>query len=273
MHGPGHRRPRRRLRRRQPLRAAGPRARLRLERHLGRPGHHRHLRRRRCASPAAGGRPRARGTTSSAARCTADGDARAAQLVDAEPGRQHPAGLGDAARGAHQARHRDRARQRSRASPLLYTKLRVDLRARGRLGARLRGLQQPERDQERRATSSAPPARSATPSTGSTPTATTSPTSTRATTRCAPAREPARTSRCAARFPWQGFEPDLYRVPLRAVQPAPAGDQPVLPRPTGTTSRRAASARPTTTSSYGSIYRSELARRPGPARHPRRAAR
>ena len=55
VHGAGHRRARRRLPRRQPLRAARPRPRLRLERHLGRPGHHRHLRgaavRRRPALP------------------------------------------------------------------------------------------------------------------------------------------------------------------------------------------------------------------------------
>ena len=42
-----HRRPRRRLPRHEPLRPARPRARLRLERDLGRPGHHRHVRRRR----------------------------------------------------------------------------------------------------------------------------------------------------------------------------------------------------------------------------------
>ena len=39
----GHRRQRRRLPGREPLRPARPRPRLRVERHLGRPGHHRHL--------------------------------------------------------------------------------------------------------------------------------------------------------------------------------------------------------------------------------------
>ena len=42
--GPADRRPGRGLPRHQPLRAARPRPRLLLERHLGRPGHHRHLR-------------------------------------------------------------------------------------------------------------------------------------------------------------------------------------------------------------------------------------
>ena len=46
VHAPGHRRARRRVPGRQPVRPARPRPRLRLERHLGRPGHHRHVRRR-----------------------------------------------------------------------------------------------------------------------------------------------------------------------------------------------------------------------------------
>ena len=56
-HGrPGDRRARRGVRRRQPLRPARPRARLRVERDLGGPGHHRHLRADLCEP--GGGRPR-----------------------------------------------------------------------------------------------------------------------------------------------------------------------------------------------------------------------
>ena len=75
LHGPGHRRPGRRLPRREPLRPARPRPRLRLERHLGRPGHHRHLRGaavRRDALPL----PRP---------VPADRGARPQERVDAEP--------------------------------------------------------------------------------------------------------------------------------------------------------------------------------------------
>ena len=61
----------------------------------------------------------------------------------------------------------------------------LDLLPRGRLRARLHGLQQPGQDPAARTTSSTPPPRSATPSTGSTSTTSTSPTSTPATTRSA----------------------------------------------------------------------------------------
>ena len=64
---PGHRRHRRRLRGRQPVRAARSRAGLRVVGHLRRTGHHRHVRRASCASPTAGRRRSSRRTISTRA--------------------------------------------------------------------------------------------------------------------------------------------------------------------------------------------------------------
>ena len=64
VHAPRHRRARRGVPRRQPLRRARPRPRLRVERHLGRPGHHRHVRGDLCDPTA---QPTHRRTTSTAA--------------------------------------------------------------------------------------------------------------------------------------------------------------------------------------------------------------
>ena len=139
------RRPRRDVRRHQPVRAARPRARLRLERHLGRPGHHRHLRR---AAVRAG-------------RLEADVGLDALPLprpvpphrrdgedeqLDAERGRRHAARVGDAPRRAHQPRPRDRARHGARQAGGVHQAAR-DLQPRGRLGARVRGAERPERHQ------------------------------------------------------------------------------------------------------------------------------
>ena len=118
LHGRGRarardRRARRDLRRHQPVRAARPRARLRLERHLGGPGHHRHL----------------RGAAVRAGRLEADGELDALPLprpvpahrrdgedeqLDAERRGRHAARVRDAPRRAHQPRPRDRARHGAR---------------------------------------------------------------------------------------------------------------------------------------------------------------
>ena len=147
--GPGHQRARRRLRRAQPLRAARPRPGLRLERHLRRPGHHRHLRRPLCDTD---------GSTPTIAAdhylyhgiCTADGEARADQLLEADRRRRHRRRLVPTASSSapsyglvHLARHGRRQADRLHHAAL-------DLPARGRLGDRLPDVQRPGRDGRRR---------------------------------------------------------------------------------------------------------------------------
>ena len=126
IHGPGHRRPRRDLPRRQPLRAARPRPRLRVERDHGHLRQRRHLRRgplpRRLPLPLQGPVP-------------GDGAARPHQLLDAERGRLDARRLGDPDRLPHRARHRLRARQGGRQEGRLRERPH-DLLPRGRLGAR-----------------------------------------------------------------------------------------------------------------------------------------
>ena len=96
----GDRRDGRHLRRDQPLRAARPRARLRVERHIGRPGHHRHVR-----GPALrAGWLRADDRLDALPLprpVPADRGAREDQQLDSEPRRRHAARLRDAARRAH----------------------------------------------------------------------------------------------------------------------------------------------------------------------------
>ena len=170
----------------EPLRAARPRARLRLERHLGGPGHHRHLRAATLCEPG-GATPtkasthyRFRGPLRCRWRCSS---ARNAWTPSA--GRPAPPPGSETLRAERtKLGHRDRARHRQGQAGGLHEAA-LHLLPRGRLGARLHALQRPHRDPQRRRTSSAPRPRSASPSTGSTPTTRTSPTSTRATTRCA----------------------------------------------------------------------------------------
>ena len=120
---PGHRRPRRGVRRHQPLRAARPRPRLRVERHLGGPGHHRHV--RACAVRAGRLEADARLDALPLPRpVPADRGAREDEQLDAERGRRHAARHRDAARRAHQARPRDRRARTVRGKPVAYTKLR-----------------------------------------------------------------------------------------------------------------------------------------------------
>ena len=80
-----HRRPRRRVPRRQPLRPARPRARLRVERDLGRPGHHRHVRARPLRP--GGCRDDRSTTTSSAASACRSRCSSATNSLDADAGR------------------------------------------------------------------------------------------------------------------------------------------------------------------------------------------
>ena len=117
------RRPRRDLRRHQPLRAARPRARLRLERHLGGPGHHRHV----------------RGAALRAGRLEADRELDALPLprpVPAHRRAREDEQLDAERRGRHAARlrtlHAERtnlglvaARGAVRGKPVAFTKLRV----------------------------------------------------------------------------------------------------------------------------------------------------
>ena len=132
---PADRRPRRELHRRQPLRPARPRSRLRLERHVGGPGQHRHVRAeavRRHALPLS-------------RRVRADRGAREDRLVVADAGGPDARRLADAARRAHQARARGRARDDPRQAGDLHETA-LDLLPRGRLGGGLHGLQHADGD-------------------------------------------------------------------------------------------------------------------------------
>ncbi len=209
LHGPDIDAQRRRLRRRQPLRAARPRPGLRLVGDLGRPGHHRHLRRE--ALRAGRGSP---------GRCSRThylykGQCRAMEILDAgqqhhaEPGRPvaardlHARGAAHRARDRQQARHRRRPAGRLRASQRSTYFHEADS-ARGFADLNRPSKVQNVQDfQQRRCP------RSTSPSTGSTPTTRTSATSTRATTRCA-RRAPTRTSRPGApgEYDWKGWDPD-----------------------------------------------------------------
>ena len=143
--GPAARRPRRRLPRHQPLRPARPRARLRLVRDLGRPGHHRHLRgqalraRRLEADDRLDELPLPR-------RMPADRRARAGQLLDPVGRRHDPVGLGDAAAPSARSSGSSPTAATINGKPYAYTQAARDLLPRGRLGARLRRLQQPGED-------------------------------------------------------------------------------------------------------------------------------
>ena len=108
-HGPGHRRPRRRVRRHQPLRPARPRARLRVERDVGRPGHHRHVR----------GADLRRTTTSHyrfRGQCLPIEVLERKNAWTPTAADQTPPGARRCTRRAHQARHRRRPRAPSAAS-------------------------------------------------------------------------------------------------------------------------------------------------------------
>ena len=91
------RRARRVVHRAEPLRPARARARLRVERDVGRPGPDRHLRARALPGRPALPLPRS---------VRADGGDRARQPLAAHAGRRHPGGHADSARAAHQARAR-----------------------------------------------------------------------------------------------------------------------------------------------------------------------
>ena len=121
--GPRARRARRLLPGHQPLRPARPRARLLLERHLGRPGHHRHLRGDLCEP--GGGKPTTAVAQLHVPRAVrADGRARAHQLVEPDGCRLHARRARDAAGAAHEARARGGPRQGPTGKPVAYTKLR-----------------------------------------------------------------------------------------------------------------------------------------------------
>ena len=115
VHGAGHRRARRRLPRREPLRRARPRARLRVERDVGRPGHHRHVR-RRPLRPDGARDDRLDGYRSAASAWPMETLERDEHL-DAERRRPDAAGLRDAAsRSAPRSGIVIAPRRRSRAS-------------------------------------------------------------------------------------------------------------------------------------------------------------
>ena len=159
----------------------------------------------------------------------ADGDARAHELLDAEPRRPTPAGTRDAARLAHQARasssrRGDDQRQAGRlhAAARRPTATRSTRRSASRTSTTRTRCTTPHGLPARRV------ARSATRSTGSTSTTSTSPTSTRATTRCAPKGvDPTLPIRARQRSSGSGFNPDnadsAAYTPRRA---APAGRRP-----------------------------------------------
>ena len=112
---PADRRARRELRRDQPLRPARPRARLRVERHVGGPGQHRHVRRCELCDDT---HYRYRGRASRS-RCSSKTVAWSPTLGRPDAGR-----LADAARRAHEARARRRRAARSAASRVIFTRLR-----------------------------------------------------------------------------------------------------------------------------------------------------
>ena len=234
------------VRRHQPLRPARPRARLRLERDLGRPGHHRHVRARalrRHALPL----PRP---------LRADRGAREDQPLgadarrpDARPARRR------CKRRAHQARARRRARQGPRQAGDLHQAA-LDLLPRGRQRRGLHGLQHARGGAATRRPSSARRRRSATRSTGSTPTPSTSRTSTRAPTRCARRRQPRLPGRRRSSS-GSGWNPDTWQArftPLRRSTRRPSTSP---TSSTGTTSRRKA-YRSSDDNAYSSTYRSVL---------------
>ena len=221
----GHRRPRRLVHRRQPLRPARPRARLRVERDVGRPGQHRHVRGPRPAAsdddalrlprpvPADGG-ARARSTRGSRRRATST-----------------PAGTRDAARAAHEARASSPAaatvaRQAGRVHQLRSTYFHeIDSRASASCDfndpAQIRsaaGLPA-RREQDRLHVQLVLRRRRST-----------SPTSTPAPTRVrAEGRRPRLPGR-AAQLRVAGLEPRRWHGALHAVRPAPAGGRPDVPR-------------------------------------------
>ncbi len=170
-------------------------------------------------------------------------------------------------RPAHPPRHRpeahDRAGQAGRGgAPAL------DVRPRGRLGARLRRAQRPGLRQGRRQSSSAPPATSTSRSTGSTPTIATSPTSPRVCCRFARGRSEPDLPRWAdKKYDWQGL------AALRSTRRGRPTRSPATSS-AGTTSRRQASPLPTTTGATArSTARFALEKRllAGDRRHRRRS--
>ena len=216
---PGHRRPRRRVPRRQPLRAARPRPRLRLERDLGRPGHHRHF---------AGAHAARRHALPLPRQVPGDRDPRPDELVEPNAGRLDAAG--DARRCTRQRTKLGIVAGRGtyKGKPVRLTALRSTYMHEVDSARGFSDFNTPTRCRAPR-TSSAPPTRSATRSTGSTSTTSTSPTSTPATTRCA--RE--------------GHRPDS--CPMARQQ---ASGRAATPTSTSPTTRRSPSTRRSSTSRY-----------------------
>ena len=116
----------------------------------------------------------------------ADRGARAHERWTPNLGRPDAGRLGDAARRAHEARARRRARHVSRASRSLYTVLRSTYMHEVDSAVGFADVQRARHDHATPQDFQRAASRSATRSTGSTSTPSTSPTSTRATTRCAP---------------------------------------------------------------------------------------
>ena len=191
-----HRRPGRGLPRHQPVRAAGPRAGLRVVGDLGRAGHHRHLRREAVRARRVGA-GRAVHPLPLQGRVPRDGDPHPREQHHAQPRRPVPARDVHAGGAAHGARHRQQARHRRRPAGGVREAA-LHLLPRGGLGARVLGPEPPVEGPERRGLPAGRCTRSTSRSTGSTPTTATSPTSTPATTRCAPPA-PTPTSRTGAR--------------------------------------------------------------------------
>ena len=134
----------------------GPR--LRVERHLREPGHHRHLRGR----PLRAGRL---GAHQDSTHYLFRGKCMPMEVLERRntwtpsAGDTTPAGHADPARLPHEDRPRDRARRRSRASRWPTRSCARPTCTRLDAAHRRLALQQPQRDQRARATSSAPPPR------------------------------------------------------------------------------------------------------------------
>ena len=258
----GDRRARRVVHRRQPLRPARPRARLRLERDLGGPGHHRHVR----GAALRAGRRQADATMHYPYRgsCLPIEVLEAQELLAALAGTTRPPGT-QTLRAERTKLGLVAGAARCAGKPVIFTKLRSTYFHEVDSAAGFKDFNDPIR--ARRATSSAPRARSATRSTGSTPTPSRSPTSTRARTRCAPSASTT-PSRCARASTSGGAG---TRTATRRRSPRSPSTRRRSTSSTwspGTTSRRAASR----AGRERVLLRLPLAAARGPARAPSCAA-
>ena len=266
----GHRRARRGVPGREPLRPARPRPGLLVERDVGRPGHHRHVRASISASPAARApTTRLDALPSSAAsacrsRCSSATNRWSPTLADATPRRQR-----DAARASARSSASSSGRATISGKPVAYTRLRSTYMHEIDSALGFSDFNDPDEDARRARLPARGARRSATRSTGSTSTTATSRTSTRATTRSARAGVtgqlpmPARAASGAASTPSAAPPPTRRSPSTRRRSTASRTSR------RGTTSRRAATRARTRTSSPRSSARrcsTRRSRRGSPAR-------